>query len=401
MRHAGMGEVNEYLVLEYLRGHRPTTRPQVAAELGLSQASVSRIVAKLLARGLVVESPGKSVAGGRPRTLLDLNPGAGSVVGIDLGGTRCHGVLADLHGGVLDEAELALDEARNAYDALARVWKKLAAAAKRRGLALGALAVGVPAVIEPETGLAVRGPNVGWEGFNLVERVRAFGLPFIVDNDVNLAASAEGRLGEARGVRDFAVLSIGTGLGGAVVADGRLVRGRHNAAGELAALLPRLSMVRDRRIGGLGAMETILSAPAIAARALALVASDPRAREELGARPSARRVIERALAGGIAARQIVAELVEAVALTVVALSAVVDPEVIVFDGSIGRALAPFLPRVAEFVALHIATPPRLAVSTLGPNATVQGAIVAALQLRHDHAMPLALTQLIAETGESA
>lgn len=389
-----MGEVNEYLVLEYLRNHRRTTRPQIAADLQLSQASVSRIVAKLLASKLIVESPGSSESGGRPRGVLEINLVFRCVVGIDLGGTKCHGVLSNLEGTILAEKYVSVAEAKSAYDALFQVWEAMSGEAASRHLVVGALAVGVPAVIDPDSGLAVRGPNVRWEGFELVKRVRALGIPFVVDNDVNLAATAEGQVGQAQGARDYAVLSLGTGLGGAIVADGRLVRGRNNAAGEVSTLLPSMSMIRERRVGGIGGMETILTGPAIAARALAFVKSDASARAELTSRPTARSVIERALAGGVAANRIIDEVIDALALSVITLAAVVDPEIVVIDGSVGRALAPFLPRVAALVDQHIPTPPRLDTSRLEPNSTVCGAIGAALQLLRSIDAPDVLTRLV-------
>lgn len=389
-----MSEVNEYLVLDYLRENRRTTRPQIAAELHLSQASVSRIVAKLLASNIVVESAGSSESGGRPRGVLELNDIRNCVIGIDLGGTKCHAVLADGEGGALAEKYIAVADAGSAYDALVDAWKAMAAEGAARGFQVGALAVGVPAVIDPRSGLAVRGPNVHWEGFNVVERIREFGVPFVVDNDVNLAAAAEGREGRAQGARDFAVLSIGTGLGGAIVCNGLLVRGWNNAAGEVSMLLPQVDMIRRRCVGGIGGMETILTGPAIAARAQQLTRTDPKARAELKSRPSARSVIEGAVDGGTYANLIIDEVVDALAMCVVTLAAVTDPELVVIDGSVGRALAPFLSRVSDRVALHVPTPPRLEASTLGPNSTVRGAVAVALQLQRRKDVPDILATLV-------
>ncbi|WP_233807218.1 ROK family transcriptional regulator [Paraburkholderia sp. HP33-1] len=394
IRHDGMSDMNEYLVLEYLRAHRRTTRPQIADAVNLSQASVSRIISKLLAGGMVLETPGASESGGRPRGVLEVNDIRHCVIGVDLGGTKCHGVLADGDGEVLAERHGLVADAGSAYEALVDVWEALLAEARARDCEVRALGVGVPAVIDPASGLAVRGPNVQWEGFNIVERLREFGVPFRVDNDVNLAAVAEGREGWARGVRDYAVVSIGTGLGGAVVCDGKLVLGRNNAGGELATLLPSVDMVRQRCVGGIGGMETVLTGPAIAARAQALVELKPMAQAELGSKPTARTVIEHASRGGRYAMRIVADVIDALAMCVVTLAAVVDPEVVVVDGSVGRALAPFLSRVAERVALHIPTPPRIEVSTLGPNSTVRGAVAVALQLQRSIDVPDILATLL-------
>src|SRR3954464_2541616 len=94
IRHDVMLEVNEHLVLDHVRQHGETTRLEIGQSPGLSAASVSRIVRRLVDKGLVSEEPGEST-GGRPRSSVRFNRLAGCVIGIDLGGTRCHGLLAD------------------------------------------------------------------------------------------------------------------------------------------------------------------------------------------------------------------------------------------------------------------------------------------------------------------
>ncbi|MBO3089812.1 ROK family transcriptional regulator [Cellulomonas dongxiuzhuiae] len=393
-----MGEVNEYLVLEYVRDHRRTTRPDIARDLNLSQASVSRMVSRLIARGVLVESGDTSGSGGRPRVVLTLNVESACVVGIDLGGTKCHGALSGLDGKILAEEYVTVADAGGAFDALEWVWNAMRAAAAGRGVEISALAVGVPAVIDADTDLAVRGPNVGWAGFDLVDRVRAFGVPFVVDNDVNLAAIAEGEVGQAVGARDYAVLSIGTGLGGAVVSNGRLVRGRHHAAGEIGVLVPEVGMLADTRAGSVGGLESVLSGAAIAGRARALAAADPTARAELGDEPTAREVIAAGLAGRPHSKALLDDVVRALAQAVITFAAVTDPETVVIDGSVGRALAPLLDDVTRLVARHVETPPRLAVSDLGPNSTVRGALSGALHHLRLTDAPSVLGELTHEGG---
>src|SRR5579859_2929610 len=103
MERSSITAVNEFLVLDAIRSAGQATRPQLGSSLGLSQASVSRIVRRLLAQGLVIEEPGQSDGVGRHRDVLRFNHRAGAVIAIDLGGTKCHGALADLAGGVVGE----------------------------------------------------------------------------------------------------------------------------------------------------------------------------------------------------------------------------------------------------------------------------------------------------------
>jgi glucokinase len=90
-------------VLDAVRAHGRVTRSQLARELGLSDASVSRIVKRLIASGSVEELPGEPAARGRTPSILRFVGSTGTVIAADLGGTQCHGVLADLAGGTVAE----------------------------------------------------------------------------------------------------------------------------------------------------------------------------------------------------------------------------------------------------------------------------------------------------------
>ena len=156
-----------------------------------------------------------------------------AVIGVDLGGTKCSAVLADEAGRIVAEAHRRSDT-RNPIPptSCSAPSPELRAAAADRGLDVRALAMGIPAFIDPVSDLVVGGFNVGWHGFDLRARLdAAIPEPWSVENDVNLAALGEARVGAGRGASSFVTISLGTGLGGAVVVDGRLLRGRHGAAG--------------------------------------------------------------------------------------------------------------------------------------------------------------------------
>ena len=117
MRADVVGEFNEYRVLEYLREHLEGTRTDLARSLDLSPASVSRIVVRLLERGMIEESSTTSNAGrGRPSTVLRLVLDRSAVVGIDLRVTKCHGVLSVLSGEAIEDITVQNDDAGGACD---------------------------------------------------------------------------------------------------------------------------------------------------------------------------------------------------------------------------------------------------------------------------------------------
>jgi glucokinase len=409
LRHAGMLEVNEFLVLDFIREQARTTRPEIGRALGLSDSSVSRIVARLLKSGVVVEGPGQATSAGRPRNTISFNHQAGAVLAVELEGTKCHGALADLAGATLLERVRPTRGTGGAFASLAGVIDELRGAASGRGLNVEAVAVGIPAILDPDTGVAVGGPAVDWEGFEIVNELRdSLDVPFLVENDANLAALAHAWRGDARGLRDFVTVVMGTGIGAAVVANGRLVKGRHNAAGELGYLLTSPEQMRAHRLGqpshpgerpgGYGGLEKLAAGPSIAARARELLADG---RDSI-LRPDdvePERIFAAAATGDSVAKVVVDEMLDALGVALGAVAAIVDPELVIFDGSIGRAMGPFIDGLTERLADRLLYLPRLCASRLGPNATVLGATAAALQLAREQTAPSALFGAFTVSGK--
>ena len=391
LRHGGMLEVNEFLVLDFIREHQETTRPEIGHELGLSASSVSRLVARLVREGLVVESGGSPTSAGRPRGRIVFNRRAGAVVAVDLGGTRCHGALADLGGDLIAEDERASGVAADAFAALLASIETLRTIAAARGLPVVAVAVGIPAIIDPGTGRALGGPRVDWQGFEIVQRLdAALDLPYTLDNDVNLAALGHAWRGDARGVADFLVMSVGTGIGGAVVADGRLVKGHHNAGGELGYVTVSGAQLDVPLERGLGGLEAVASGPAIARRArerVAAAGARQAGASRLAGKDLTPELVFAAAADGddLAARTI-AEAVEALSLALTAAAATVDPAVVILEGGVGRSLGPYLPVIRARLAARLPAPPAVVVSGL-QSASVLGAVAAALQLARERRAP--------------
>jgi glucokinase len=393
-----MLEVNEFLVLDYVRDHDPTTRTDIGRDLGLSAASVSRIVGRLRSDGLVTEGGTQRSSGGRPRTIVSFRRDAGAVMAIDLGGTRCSAVLADLAGTVLARDVRPTHGDGDAFRTLLAAIEAMTEEARRRAVPVVALAVGVPGILDPETGIARDAPYVGWEGFPVVERLaEAVDVPFVVDNDVNLAALAHAWRGDGRQVDDFVTFSIGTGTGAAIVSSGRLLTGRHNAAGELGNLVVRREHLGRPMTAGLGAFESTASGPGIAGRARELVA-EGRATTMAGAEITPEAVLAAAAAGDEVARGVVEVLLDELAMAIVALVCTVDPEVVILEGGVGRSLGNDLEALVARIQPSVPAMPRIVVSGLGRDATVIGAVAAALELARRRTAPDAVLGAFSLSG---
>lgn len=390
-----IAELNTFLLLDAIRSRGEATRRQLGRELGLSDASVSRIVKRLLATGIIEELPGEGAVRGRTPSILRFVGPAGGVIAVDLGGTRCHGALADLAGGTLatdvrhqDHGQLG--DAGDAAARLLRCIEALKAAAVAEAIPVRAVVVGIPALIDPVSQLAVAGPNVHWQGFDLLSILRdRLAEPFEVDNDVNLAALGEAWRGQGRGIQSFVTMSLGTGIGGAVVIDGHLVRGSHNAAGEVA-YFPVWHGTRARR-----GLEDVASGAALRARAAELLGSVP---TTLSGDFQVADVFAAAARGDELGAQVVAELVSHVAAAIAGIAALVDPQRVILDGAVGRALQPWLPGLCETVAAEVFRAPEIVVSGLGQDAAVTGAIARALALVSELDAPAQLSRHVIRPG---
>lgn len=160
---------------------------------------------------------------------------------IDLGGTNIKTVAYSSRRGVLLRRKVATRAEQGGRAVLARMAAEAAAARALSGLparAFSALGVGSPGPLDCRRGRVLEAPNLpGLKGLPLAASLgRALGLPVTLDNDARCAAWGEFRLGAGRDCRDMALLTLGTGVGGGIILDGRLRRGPDDSAGELGFL---------------------------------------------------------------------------------------------------------------------------------------------------------------------
>ena len=352
-----MRTLNEQLLLERMRGNGPVSRSELASISGLSKPTVGLALASL-ERASLVESAGRRAGSrGRSALLYEIRRDAGFVLGLDVGRQFVRGAVSDLGGTV--RARESRPARSSSGPARVRELATLAgelleeAGVDGNGTLLQTV-VGSPGIVEPD-GRALRlAPNLpGWERPAVLRDLRRLlGPGTAIENDVDAAAVAERDHGHGRDVSTFAFVSVGTGIGMGLVLDGKLHRGAHGAAGEIA-FLPLAD----------GALEAAVSSAAVV-----------RAAREKGARlRSARRVFAAAAAGDRSAAEIVAAEASIVARALAAIVAVVDPELIVLGGGIGRA-----PGFAEAVGRELArvspVVPDVRASALGEDAVVDGCL---------------------------
>jgi predicted NBD/HSP70 family sugar kinase len=354
--------LNEQTVLETIRAGAPISRAEISRRAGISKPTVSLALQTLLEAGLVREAERGPEGPGYGAVYFEPVPDAALVLGLDLGARFVRGAVCDLAGTVRARQDLELTDAdaTGAIEASVRLRTSLLETSALDAGLVDSVIVGVPGVVESETGVLRLAENVaGLEGRAFAGELEdALGLPVTLENDINLAALGEQWQGVARGVDDFVFLSVGTGMGAGIVLGGELHRGRHGAAGELDFALAALGEDVDP------------SAPAVAAFAATRGIAPPH---------ETRAIFGAARNGEAAAGEVVREAARRIALHVAPIAAVADVELVVLGGGIGANGDLLLDPVGRLLADWLPFPPRVEVSMLGDAAVLTGALAVGLQ----------------------
>ncbi len=224
-------------VFELLRDGTPRTRAQLADASGMARSTIAARIDVLMRLGLVAPYGGGVSTGGRPPSLLALNPRARVVAGVDIGASHATAGLADLAGTILAERRADLDVATGPDHVLRwaeKVIGELLTDQRRKASELSAIGIGLPGPVEHSTGRAINPPIMpGWDRYDVPAHVqRAFKVPVLIDNDVNIMALGE-QHAHLPDVHDLVFIKVSTGIGAGLISGGELQRGAQGTAGDL------------------------------------------------------------------------------------------------------------------------------------------------------------------------
>ncbi|WNZ13489.1 ROK family transcriptional regulator [Streptomyces sp. 11x1] len=361
----GMRRRNLSRVMHTVNAEGPLSRAAVASHIGLTRAAVSTLVDELIRAGLLEElGPERPGRVGRPGSALALSGRGPAGIGAEIGVDHLAVCAVDLRGEVRVRAVRHGTNRGRApepvIDELTELVRGVVAEAEGEGLWPAGLAVAVPGLVASDARTVVRAPNLDWHDTDLGALLPA-GLPVTVDNEANFGGLAELWLGDGT-PSDFLHVSAEIGIGGAVVVDGRLLRGTRGFAGELGHV-PVRPEGPDCACGGRGCLEQYAGEEAVL-RAAGLEPGEHRV-EFLAERAAAGdKDVHRALRGAGAALGVA--LTGAVNL--------LDPRTVVLGGALA-ALAPWLlPSLERELARRTAGPAcSVTVSRLGPEGPLLGA----------------------------
>jgi glucokinase len=302
----------------------------------------------------------------------------------DVGGTNIKSGLVDANGTVLAKRKVATrtgGEAEQTFRQFQELREALCNEAKIAPGEIRAASIGIPGFVEMETGRVTRAVNLGWRDVPVAEKASAMlNVPVFVINDANAAALGEMWRGAGKGVNNLLCITIGTGVGGGVITNGRIVNGTHGLAGEIGHFRVKIEGGRPCNCGRTGCLETEASASALAYYGEQAAKAHPKSllAEQLAreGKVTGKVVAEAARKGDEAARSVLANAAYYLGYALAGAYTVTAPARIVIGGGGAAAgsllLEPTVRWFHEFTLVDIQKTEIIVPAVLGNDAGIVG-----------------------------
>ncbi len=307
-------------------------------------------------------------------------------VGVDIGGTTIKIAFMNTYGQILTKWEIPTNtsnEGKCIPTDISRAIDHKIAELNEVKQKLAGIGVGAPGFINLETGFIHKAVNIGWVDFPLKDLLELeMDLPVVIDNDANLAALGEMWRGAGKGATNLLAITLGTGVGGGIVANGNIIHGVNGMAGEIGHLTSIVKGGAPCNCGKTGCLETIASATGIARIATKAVTVQPegklRAIFQQKGRLTAKDVFDAAKQKDELALQVVDEISFHLGLAIANLANALNPEKIVIGGGVSKAGVVLIDHIYKHFQVYalprVAEATQIVLATLGNDAGVCGAV---------------------------
>ncbi|ERI92236.1 putative glucokinase [Clostridiales bacterium oral taxon 876 str. F0540] len=307
------------------------------------------------------------------------------VIGIDLGGTKINGALADLDGKVISQYTMPTNAAEGEQAVLERiiiVIEKIMELAGKNTDCIKAIGIGSPGPLNAKEGIIITTPNLPFKNFQLVKPlVERFNIPTYLDNDANVAAIGEYMLGAGKGTKNMIYMTVSTGVGGGAILDGRVYRGGTSNALEIG----HMTIVPDGpkcNCGNYGCIEALASGTAIARQAKEAIESGMETSLKNYEKVTSYEVYKEAEKGDKVAKDILDRSFNYLGIAVANTITSFDPEMFVIGGGVSQMGSVLFDKVQEVVNQRcfkaMSEFCKIVPAGLGTDAGVMGAVALAL-----------------------
>jgi predicted NBD/HSP70 family sugar kinase len=371
-------ELNERRVLEALRRNGALHAAEIARHIGLSRPTTADILRSLVEMGLIQEYTPGAEDPKRARSVFEAVSDLKVSLGIDIGSRFIRAAVGDLNEKMLAKASVPVKSLK-LKDLMTVMHAAVKQALQESGYSLrdvASIVVGTPGVINQNTGVvSIAGTISTLDGVNLSQLIESeFGITPTVENDINLVTVAEQTAGHGKDIKNFAVLSVGSGLGSGLVLDGKIHRGHRGAAGEIFYVPFGDPLDSHRDATNPSGDRVAVIARSLAKKYKTSTLSEPYSTVD---------ILKAAKDGDPLAKEVIHIEAERIALYISAISAVTDVELVVLSGGIGRQAAFFIEPIMKLVSSIVPFPPSIEVSTLGDTGILVGALSIATSASRD------------------
>ena len=311
------------------------------------------------------------------------------LLGIDIGGTTIKLAFIDKQGVILHKWDIPTRKEENGLFIVSDIGKSVRTKLTEwQGGNLIGVGMGAPGPVDFNTGSIYVAVNIGWKDYPLKEQLeKELGIPAVIDNDANVASFGEFWKGAGKGTNDLVCITLGTGVGGGVIANKKLIHGASGAAGELGHITVQTEGGSPCNCGKTGCVETIASATGIVRLAMREINKNPKS--DIAAlytkkgRITSKDVVECAVSGDRASLEVIDEVAKYLGLAAANVGNILNPDMIVFGGGVSKAgdilLKPIEKYFKQYAFPRVADSTVLKVASLGNDAGVIGAAGLALQ----------------------
>lgn len=299
--------------------------------------------------------------------------------GVDIGGTTIKMGFFETTGQLLDKWEIKTNTENGGVNILSDVAKSIDNKLAQEGISkndVQGIGVGVPGPVKQDA-IVNRCVNLGWGIVNVAEALGALtGLQVKVGNDANVAALGEMWQGGAKGCKDVVMVTLGTGVGGGIIVDGKIVAGFNGAGGEIGHITVNPDEIEACNCGNYGCLEQYTSATGIVRMAKRKLAKSDDETTLRSFEPlTAKDIFDEAKIGDEVAKELVDELGKILGSTLAMITCVVNPEAVVVGGGVSKAGAILIDTIQEHykeTAFYASKETRFELATLGNDAGIYG-----------------------------
>lgn len=306
------------------------------------------------------------------------------IVGVDIGGTTVKIGLLSNSGQIIEKWEIPTKKSEQGTEVIDDIWSSVVGRLKEHSINLETvlgIGIGAPGFIDSENGYVFEAVNIGWKDFKLTDYMSSkSGLPVYIENDANIAVLGENWLGTGDQANDVIAVTLGTGVGGGIIASGKILNGVNGTAGEIGHITVDPDGYRCN-CGRKGCLETIASATGIARQAIELANEKPTSQlykvYQSKQTITSKDVFELAASGDQDSIAIVNHTASVIGLVLANLAVTLNPSKILIGGGVSKAgdaiLQPIKKYFTKYALPRTSEACELRIAELGNDAGIVGA----------------------------